>query len=49
MHARYAAEHIANAELFICRAESHLLWFSTSNGEVEAKMSSFLQACASST
>jgi pimeloyl-ACP methyl ester carboxylesterase len=49
MHARYAAEHIANAELLVCPAESHLLWFSACTTDVEAKMRAFLQAHASST
>jgi hypothetical protein len=41
-HARYAAERIPHAELFVCPAESHLLWFSPSNTVVEEKMRAFL-------
>ena len=41
-HARYAADHIPDAELFVCPAESHLLWFSPFNGAVEEKMRAFL-------
>lgn len=41
-HATYAADHIANAELFVVPAESHLMWFSDYNGEIEAKMQTFL-------
>ena len=43
-HAEYAADHIPNAELFICPAESHLLWFSDYNAAVEDKMQAFLTA-----
>jgi pimeloyl-ACP methyl ester carboxylesterase len=43
-HADYAADHIPNAELFICAAESHLLWFSDHNAAVEEKMLAFLSA-----
>jgi pimeloyl-ACP methyl ester carboxylesterase len=42
-HALYAAEHIPDAELVVCPAESHLLWFSPHTDEVEAKMRAFLQ------
>jgi pimeloyl-ACP methyl ester carboxylesterase len=48
-HARYAAEHIPDAELFVRPAESHLLWFSACNNDVEEKMRVFLQAQSSST
>jgi pimeloyl-ACP methyl ester carboxylesterase len=48
-HARYAADHIPDAELFVCPAESHLLWFSSYNTDVEEKMRAFLQAHSSST
>jgi pimeloyl-ACP methyl ester carboxylesterase len=47
-HARYAADHIPDAELFVCPAENHLLWFSSFNTDVEEKMSSFLRARSSS-
>jgi pimeloyl-ACP methyl ester carboxylesterase len=46
-HARYAADHIPDAELFVCPAESHLLWFSSFNADVEEKMRSFLRARSS--
>jgi pimeloyl-ACP methyl ester carboxylesterase len=48
MHARYAADHIPDAELFVCPAESHLLWFSPFNAAVEEMMRAFLQARSSS-
>jgi pimeloyl-ACP methyl ester carboxylesterase len=41
-HARYAAERIPHAELVVCPAESHLLWFSPSNTAVEENMRAFL-------
>jgi len=47
-HARYAADHIPDAELFVCPAESHLFWFSSFNTDVEEKMRSFLRARSSS-
>lgn len=43
-HAIYAAEHIANAELFLSPAESHLLWFSKYYEAIQTKMREFLQA-----
>lgn len=43
-HATYAAEHIAHAELFLSPAESHLLWFSSYDDEIQAKMRVFLQS-----
>jgi pimeloyl-ACP methyl ester carboxylesterase len=43
VHANYAADHIPDAELFISPAESHLLWFSPYNLEIEQKMTEFLQ------
>jgi pimeloyl-ACP methyl ester carboxylesterase len=43
-HARYAADHIPDAELFFCPAESHLRWFSSFNTDVAEKMRSFLRA-----
>ncbi|MEO8392075.1 MAG: alpha/beta hydrolase, partial [Chloroflexota bacterium] len=43
-HGSYAADYIANAELFVSPAESHLLWFSSYNAAIEEKMSSFLQS-----
>ena len=42
-HASYAADHIPNADLFISPAESHLMWFSQFNAEIENKMQAFLQ------
>jgi pimeloyl-ACP methyl ester carboxylesterase len=41
-HASYAADHIPNAELFVSPAESHLLWFSPYNADIEDKMRAFL-------
>ena len=35
---------IPDAELFVCPAESHLLWFSRFNTAVEEMMRAFLQA-----
>jgi pimeloyl-ACP methyl ester carboxylesterase len=43
-HATYAADNIPNAELFISPAESHLMWFSSYNDAIEAKMLAFLQS-----
>jgi pimeloyl-ACP methyl ester carboxylesterase len=43
-HTRHAADHIPDTELFVCPAESHLLWFSSFNADVAEKMRSFLQA-----
>lgn len=43
-HATYAADHIANAELFLSPAESHLLWFSCYDEQIQAKMRAFLQS-----
>jgi pimeloyl-ACP methyl ester carboxylesterase len=43
-HAAYAADHIADAELFVSPAESHLLWFSSYNAAIEEKMRAFLTA-----
>lgn len=43
-HATYAADHIANAELFLSPAESHLLWFSLYDEKIQAKMREFLQS-----
>jgi pimeloyl-ACP methyl ester carboxylesterase len=48
MHACYAADHIPDAELCVCPAESHLLWFSPFNAAVEEKMRAFLRAKSSS-
>ena len=42
-HATYAADYIANAELFVVPAESHLMWFSDYNGAIEEKMRAFLK------
>jgi pimeloyl-ACP methyl ester carboxylesterase len=43
-HAHYAVDHIPNAELYIAPAESHLMWFSACNTEIEATMRAFLGA-----
>jgi pimeloyl-ACP methyl ester carboxylesterase len=42
-HAEYAAEYIPNTELFITEAESHLIWFSKHNEQIEQKMIEFLK------
>jgi pimeloyl-ACP methyl ester carboxylesterase len=42
-HAVFALDHIPQAELFISKAESHLLWFSSYDDEIHAKMRAFLQ------
>jgi pimeloyl-ACP methyl ester carboxylesterase len=47
-HARYAADHIPDVELFVCPAESHLLWFSRFNADVEERMRAFLQETSAS-
>jgi pimeloyl-ACP methyl ester carboxylesterase len=47
-HARYAADRIPDAEVFVCPAESHLLWFSPFNAVVEEKMRAFLQEMSAS-
>lgn len=43
-HAIFALDHIPQAELFVSPAESHLLWFSLYNDEIQAKMRAFLQS-----
>lgn len=43
-HASYAADYIPNADLFLSPAESHLMWFSRFNAEIESRMRTFLQA-----
>lgn len=43
-HATFAADHIANAKLFVVPAESHLMWFSDYNAEIEEKMRTFLKS-----
>jgi len=43
-HATYAAAHIADAELFLSPAESHLLWFSVHDDAIREKMRAFLQS-----
>ena len=43
-HASYAADHIPHAELFVSPAASHLLWFSSFNSAIEAKIPTFLSA-----
>lgn len=42
-HATYAADQIAQADLVVAPAESHLLWFSACNAAIEANMRRFLQ------
>lgn len=43
-HAVFALDHIPQAELFVSEAESHLLWFSSYDDEIQAKMRAFLQS-----
>jgi len=43
-HAVFALDHILHAELFLSPAESHLLWFSSYDDEIQAKMRAFLQS-----
>jgi pimeloyl-ACP methyl ester carboxylesterase len=42
-HATYAHTHIQEAQLFVSEAESHLMWFSSHDHEIRAKMQEFLQ------
>ena len=42
--ATYVQEHIPQAQLFVSEAESHLMWFSSHNHEILAKMRAFLQS-----
>ncbi len=41
-HAKYAAEHIAGAELYELPAAHHLIWLTPYASQVEAKLKSFL-------
>jgi pimeloyl-ACP methyl ester carboxylesterase len=43
-HATFAKERIPHAELFVSKAESHLLWFSAAYEETKVKMRAFLQS-----
>src|SRR5215469_6844461 len=43
-HAVYVEKHIPQAQLFISEAESHLMWFSTHDREIQARMQVFLQS-----
>lgn len=43
-HATYAHTHIQEAQLFVSEAESHLMWFSSHDHEIRAKMQEFLQS-----
>src|SRR5215472_3972855 len=43
-HATYVQGHIPQAQLFVSEAESHLMWFSSHNHEILAKMRAFLQS-----
>jgi pimeloyl-ACP methyl ester carboxylesterase len=42
-HAHYAADYISNAELYVAPSESHLMWFSACNTDIEATMRAFLR------
>lgn len=43
-HAVYVEKHIPQAQLFISEAESHLMWFSRHNQEIQARMQVFLHS-----
>ncbi|HEY7417480.1 MAG TPA: alpha/beta hydrolase [Ktedonobacteraceae bacterium] len=43
-HATYAHTHIPQAQLFVSLAESHLMWFSSHDDEIRARMQAFLQS-----
>ncbi len=43
-HATYVQDHIPQTQLFVAEAESHLMWFSTHDHEIQAKMREFLQS-----
>lgn len=43
-HAIYAHTHIPQSQLFVSDAESHLMWFSSHNDEIRAKMQEFLSS-----
>jgi pimeloyl-ACP methyl ester carboxylesterase len=43
-HAAYAHTHIPQAQLFVSEAESHLMWFSSHDEEIRAKMQEFLHS-----
>ena len=43
-HAVYVQNHIPQAQPFVSEAESHLMWFSTHNCEIQARMQVFLQS-----
>ncbi|GCE31589.1 hypothetical protein KDA_70730 [Dictyobacter alpinus] len=42
-HAIYVQDHIPQAQLFVSEAESHLMWFSVHDHEIQARMQAFLQ------
>lgn len=42
-HATYVQSHIHQAQLFVSEAESHLMWFSAHDHEIQARMRLFLQ------
>ncbi len=42
LHAEYAISNIHNSELMASNAESHLIWFSKENSEIESKITEFL-------
>jgi pimeloyl-ACP methyl ester carboxylesterase len=43
-HATYVQSHIHQAQLFVSEAESHLMWFSAHDHEIQARMRLFLQS-----
>jgi pimeloyl-ACP methyl ester carboxylesterase len=43
-HATYVQSHIHQTQLFVSEAESHLMWFSAHNHEIQSRMRLFLQS-----
>jgi pimeloyl-ACP methyl ester carboxylesterase len=43
-HATYAGNRIPQAQLFVSEAESHLMWFSSHDYEIRARMQEFLRS-----
>jgi len=43
-HATYVQSHIHQTQLFVSEAESHLMWFSAHDHEIQARMRLFLQS-----
>ncbi|GHO90251.1 putative hydrolase YcgS [Reticulibacter mediterranei] len=43
-HATYVQNHVPQTQLFVSEAESHLMWFSSHDQEIQATMRAFLHA-----